>query len=140
MGLRKVFDKLFPETSKRRMFIRVLARAVKSINPTNIKKLIKIIRLYGIRHAFDQATFLLTKSYNTSDKPEYKVWMDLNEPKKEDLEKQKKYKFKIEPKISIVVPMYNTPANFFEELVDSLINQTYPNWELCLADRKSRKK
>lgn len=137
MGLRKIFDKLFPETSKRRMVIRVCARAIKSINLTNIKKMIKIIRLYGFRHAFDQAIFLLTKSYNKSDKPEYITWIELNEPKKEELEKQKKYKFKIEPKISLVVPMYNTPINFFEELVTSLINQTYSNWELCLADRKS---
>lgn len=38
------------------------------------------------------------------------------------------------PKISLLVPMYNTPKNFFEELVDCLINQTYTNWELCLAD------
>ena len=30
--------------------------------------------------------------------------------------------------------MYNTPINFFEELVDCLIDQTYSNWELCLAD------
>ena len=38
------------------------------------------------------------------------------------------------PKISIVVPMYNTPVDFLEELLDSVQNQTYTNWELCLAD------
>ena len=35
------------------------------------------------------------------------------------------------PKISIVVPLYNTPLNFLEELLDSVVNQTYRNWELC---------
>ena len=38
------------------------------------------------------------------------------------------------PKISIVVPLYNTPLNFLEELLDSVVNQTYQNWELCCVD------
>lgn len=37
-------------------------------------------------------------------------------------------------KISILVPLYNTPMKFLEEMVDSVRNQTYQNWELCLAD------
>ena len=38
------------------------------------------------------------------------------------------------PRISIVVPLYNTPLNFLEELLDSVVNQTYRNWELCCVD------
>ena len=38
------------------------------------------------------------------------------------------------PKISIVVPLYNTPLDFLEELLDSVVNQTYHNWELCCVD------
>ena len=38
------------------------------------------------------------------------------------------------PKVSIVVPLYNTPLNFLEELLDSVVNQTYRNWELCCVD------
>lgn len=38
------------------------------------------------------------------------------------------------PVISIVVPLYNTPEAFLTQMLDSVINQTYPNWELCLAD------
>ena len=37
-------------------------------------------------------------------------------------------------KISILVPLFNTPENFLKEMIDSVINQTYENWELCLAD------
>jgi len=33
-----------------------------------------------------------------------------------------------------VVPLYNTPLNFLEELLDSVVNQTYRNWELCCVD------
>ena len=38
------------------------------------------------------------------------------------------------PKISIVVPLYNTPQQFLVELLDSVQNQTYQNWELCMVD------
>ena len=37
-------------------------------------------------------------------------------------------------KISILVPLYNTPLIFLKEMIDSVLNQTYSNWELCLAD------
>ena len=69
-----------------------------------------------------------------SEEEIYLKWIKNNEPSKKELEQQKNEKFKIKPKISIVVPVYNTPEKFFEELVQSLQNQTYSNWELCLAD------
>lgn len=37
-------------------------------------------------------------------------------------------------KISILVPLYNTPKEFLTEMLDSVMYQTYANWELCLAD------
>ena len=65
---------------------------------------------------------------------DYIGWIKYNEPKDSDLKKQMKKKFAIEPKISVVVPMYNTKEKFFKDLVNCMINQTYSNWELCLAD------
>ncbi len=37
-------------------------------------------------------------------------------------------------KFSILVPLYNTPREFLTQMLDSVMNQTYTNWELCLAD------
>lgn len=37
-------------------------------------------------------------------------------------------------RISILVPLYNTPEEFLREMLDSVLAQTYENWELCLAD------
>lgn len=47
---------------------------------------------------------------------------------------QAKTKFTRNIKFSILVPLYNTDETFLREMIDSCINQTYPNWELCLAD------
>lgn len=69
----------------------------------------------------------------------YITWMKNNEPNEQELEKQRNTKFEKNPKFSIVVPMYNTPKKYFEELVNCLLNQTYTNWELCLADGSEQK-
>ncbi|MBR6502985.1 MAG: glycosyltransferase family 2 protein [Clostridia bacterium] len=37
-------------------------------------------------------------------------------------------------KFSVVVPLYNTPIKFLKEMINSVRNQTYSNWQLCLAD------
>lgn len=42
-------------------------------------------------------------------------------------------------KISILVPLYNTPEKFLREMIDSVQAQTYKNWELCLADGSDEK-
>ncbi|HBX23507.1 MAG TPA: hypothetical protein DEF34_07755 [Desulfotomaculum sp.] len=41
---------------------------------------------------------------------------------------------KIGPKISIVVPVFNPELSYLEKMLDSVKKQTYPNWELCIAD------
>lgn len=55
-------------------------------------------------------------------------------PSPEEAQKQRDAKFERMVKISILVPLYNTPMNFLNEMIDSVRNQTYQNWELCLAD------
>lgn len=105
---------------------------------TNAISIIKIyIKQYGIIHTIKKViqvaiNRLLGKSSSENEK--YQNWIKNNEPTIEQLEEQRNTKFEIEPKFSFIVPMYNTPINYFEELVNCLINQTYTNWELCLAD------
>ncbi len=50
------------------------------------------------------------------------------------LNKQQNYKFKNNIKFSIVVPLFNTDKLFLKHMIQSVMNQTYKNWELCLAD------
>lgn len=94
----------------------------------------KILPQGSKRREFAKKVYARIFGEYTEEEKIYKKWIDKNEPNKEDLAKQKNMKFDINPKISIVVPVYNTPENFFAELVQSLQNQTYSNWELCLAD------
>ena len=38
------------------------------------------------------------------------------------------------PTVSIVVPVFNTPAKFFKEMLQSVQKQTYRRWQLVLVD------
>lgn len=48
--------------------------------------------------------------------------------------------FKYTPKISIIMPVYNTPEKFLRKAIESVIHQIYKNWELCIADDASTEK
>ena len=50
------------------------------------------------------------------------------------LEAQRKTVFDEKIKFSILVPLYNTPEKLLKEMIKSVIDQTYSDWELCLAD------
>jgi len=41
------------------------------------------------------------------------------------------------PLISIVMPVFNPPADYLRQALDSVIAQLYPHWELCIADDAS---
>lgn len=42
--------------------------------------------------------------------------------------------WRCKPTISIVLPVHNTNEPFLRASLDSVLTQTYPNWELCIAD------
>ncbi|WKV08527.1 glycosyltransferase family 2 protein [Thermoanaerobacterium sp. CMT5567-10] len=67
----------------------------------------------------------------------YSIWIKNNEPNNEELERQKLFIFNYKPKISIIVPVWNTPKRFLTDMIESVLNQTYSYWELCIADGAS---
>lgn len=68
----------------------------------------------------------------------YYVWINKNEPTQKELDEQKNNLFKAEPKISIIVPVFNAPEHFLTAMIESVFSQTYSNWELCITDGASK--
>lgn len=64
----------------------------------------------------------------------YKAWLKRHSPSAGVLKLQREKKFAFSPKISIVVPLYKTPEAYLTEMIESVRNQSYRNWELCLSD------
>ncbi len=71
---------------------------------------------------------------------EYAKWYEETKPKKEELEEQRNTSFDYMPKLSIVIPAYATPENYLRELIESLLAQTYSNFEICIADGSPKEK
>ena len=55
-------------------------------------------------------------------------------PKPEEVKRQQNTRFSKPIIFSILMPLYNTPEKFLRQAIESVIMQTYPGWELCLAD------
>lgn len=52
----------------------------------------------------------------------------------EKIEAQKNTKFTKDVKFSVIVPLFNTPERYLRDMIESVLNQTYANLELCLGD------
>jgi glycosyltransferase involved in cell wall biosynthesis len=72
---------------------------------------------------------------------QYQFWFQKNYPNKDELLKQKKQQknFKYRPLISIITPVYNPDEKWLRSCIESVLKQSYDNWELCLADDCSTK-
>lgn len=117
----KLKDRLFPKDSKIRYYFVLIKQTVQTLKNSGIKETIKKIKNYD-RKGQENNTIA------------YKKWIEENEPTEKELQKQKEEEFKLKPKISIVVPLYNTKKEYLSEIIQNMIAQTYSNWELCLAD------
>ena len=102
---------------------------MKKVSPYNIKKGILYLRPYGPKGFWIKLTERFQKS-----EIDYKEWLEKNMPARQELDRQEKHKFKYAPKISILVPVYNTPETFLRQMIESVQKQTYGNWELCIAN------
>jgi O-antigen biosynthesis protein len=69
----------------------------------------------------------------------YDLWLKENTPTPDELKRmaERVPSLSYKPLISIVMPTYNTSEAFLREAIQSVINQVYPYWELCIADDAS---
>lgn len=108
-----------------------------------VQKLMNLMNMETVHVAWDflkenglKALILKSKHkiQGIDDDYDYAEWWNLTKPSEEELEEQKKKTFGYMPKFSIVIPVYKTPEKFLKEMLDSIVEQTYANWELCIAD------
>jgi O-antigen biosynthesis protein len=65
---------------------------------------------------------------------EYNRWLEIFEDHDPDFLRVQLRALRYCPLVSILVPIYRTNLDILRETIDSVKNQIYPNWELCLAD------
>ncbi|MCD8122107.1 MAG: glycosyltransferase family 2 protein [Clostridiales bacterium] len=65
---------------------------------------------------------------------DYGEWVALTKPTDEELAAQRTANLPVRPLFSIVIPAWRTPEKYLREMMDSILAQTYPNWEVCVAN------
>lgn len=97
-----------------------------------VKKAVRYLKRNGIKATLVRVEARLGKDKNAI----YGHWLEKYGVTEQELEEQRKTQtqFPLRPKFSIAVPLYRTEERFLRELIASVQNQTYDNWELCFAD------
>lgn len=93
-----------------------------------LKKVADNIKTYGFKKTTNKILWLFFGKYAYKRKVNAKLYS------KRELREQRNYQFSNRKTFSIVVPLYNTPPRFLKEMIQSVIDQTYSGWELCMAD------
>ena len=128
MAIKNLTEKIFPIGSLRRTTVQFFIVFPQLIKQYSLGSIIFYFKRYGIKGFFQKlAAKVGGSSLNLNTDKLYKVWIEKNEPKEEELLKHKKKVFDNAPLISIVVPVYETSLKFLKEMITSVVNQTYSN-------------
>ena len=113
---------------------------------TLLQRGILTIRREGLGSFFNKAAAYLKRNKHiailVASGNDYKRWMkkvDLTQERIETINEEIA-EFNFRHKISIIMPVYNVDQIWLDKAIDSIINQIYENWELCIADDASTKK
>lgn len=95
---------------------------------------VKIGLEYLERNGFKAFLHRIYQKTTRQDKIEYAAWIKKYGVTEQELKEQRLEKFTNGPLFSIVVPLYKTKEELLREMIRSVQEQTYKNWELCLSD------
>lgn len=99
------------------------------LNLANLKKTIYYLRRNGLKN-----TWYAAKERMEEQNALPYSFMPITE---EEAEMQRKASEDMSVTFSIAVPTYHTKEEQLQEMIESVLNQTYPRWELVLADASS---
>ena len=131
----KLFSSKIPTTKIGKLFIRgkqvikkcfkvLIKRNIALLNPFLIKKYICTI-MENRQYKKEENDFV-----NPNNSFQYRTWAI----KKEEIDYEEYQELEYQPLISILIPVYNVPSIYLRACIDSVLEQTYSNFELCIAD------
>lgn len=100
----------------------------KMMSYQHIKNGFRILKKKGFSGVIDRIV------HGSSNWAEYDEWFNATKVTEEELERQRNTKFEFAPMISIIVATFNTKEEYLKEMIDSIRNQSYSNWQLCIGD------
>lgn len=106
--------------------------------PYKFARFIKFLNKNGINKTLLKIRSKINK--RTLDGIGYDNWFrrQLITPKGAEI--QKRFKFKYSPKISLVISEINEEGRYIDKLIESILKQTYINWELFIPGKDIQEK
>lgn len=76
----------------------------------------------------------------SSEHDDYQAWLAAHHPSRADLDRMRADagRLSIRPLISVVIPVFDPPERFLRRAIESVLEQAYQHWQLCLVDDGSR--
>lgn len=130
--LYRVRDIIYAVPKGIKKFFSLIFVVIRNLTPANFVRAKDFIKDNGLKAFFLKAIYKLK-----GERFQYSKWIKEHLPSEVELETQRGTTFEYEPLISILVPTYKTPKHLLIETLNSVINQTYGNFELCIADGAS---
>ena len=106
-----------------------LSKYIRHINKKNLQKGLAYLKKNGVKK------LMYRLRYGTYvGESDYESWLFAQRVNEKTLNIQRNTHFSYSPKISILVATFNTKEVYLKEMIDTVVNQSYSNWELCIAD------
>lgn len=116
--------------------LRLLLRVVKHLlhHPKNFSRLLSDFYSGGLAYVAIRVR-CIAQGMACMGPREYRQWYEQVEAKnaaQDDLKGPSQLDW--QPRFSILMPVYNPPAEYLREAIGSVLGQHYGNWELCIVD------
>ncbi|HWA10187.1 MAG TPA: glycosyltransferase [Opitutaceae bacterium] len=95
---------------------------------------------HGRWHRFFRTELAIGEGRGPLDLTQYEKWIEVYDQHPPDVlkaQRERAEKFRHRPLISVLMPVYNTPERWLRRAIESVRGQSYPHWELCIADDAS---
>lgn len=89
---------------------------------------------YFERNGFSATVYKINSKLRKKEGNTYDNWRKKYTVTDEELHAQRQEAFALPKKFSIVVPLYRTKPEYLHAMIDSILAQTYPHWQLCMAN------
>ncbi|HUF40144.1 MAG TPA: glycosyltransferase [Anaerolineales bacterium] len=133
-GVRLLRHRLAPSGTRRASLLRILRDSVIRLQKEGLSGFFRSLR-EGLtsRELFVAPGVKTIEQINAETYPDFVRW---TMPEPEELERQRTQSrtWDHRPLISIVTPVYKPPPEVLSAMLESVLAQTYENWELCIAD------
>lgn len=138
-------DSLLIQTARMKSLVRTMCTRIREIEKSRFWKMRNAwfefkrrlgISRYGAAPPFELPPDLVDIFGSDSV---YGSWLAQNAPRPSDIELMRDVSSALlaKPRISIVMPVFNTPEKYLRAAIESVLAQAYPYWELCIADDAS---